>query len=66
MKIDGLSDKQSMIVNQVFNVVGSAGVAVYYYDGWDAVMYFFVGFAIMNAMDAAIECFREKHRKEKE
>lgn len=55
MKIEGLSDKESMIVTQVVNVVLSVGIAVCYYDNIvDILCVSAVYFSLMNLWDAVL------------
>lgn len=65
MKVEGLSDKAVVVVNQVLNVAISIGIATYYFDGWKAFGYFFVSFAIMNAVDAAMYWVADKLNRRK-
>lgn len=64
MKIEEVGDIAPLVINQIVNIAISVGVAIYYYDGWSAVMYFFVSFAILNAMDAAFRWVASKFQKE--
>lgn len=63
MKVEGLSDKTVLVINQALNVAISIGIATYYFDGWKAFAYFFVSFAIMNAVDAGLDWVRAKFSK---
>ena len=64
MKIEGLSDKESMIVTQVVNVVLSVGIAVCYYDNIvDIFCVSAVYFALMNLWDAALAWVLPKFKK---
>lgn len=64
MKIEGLSDKESMIVTQVVNVVLSVGIAVCYYDNIvDILCVSAVYFALMNLWDAALAWVLPKFKK---
>lgn len=66
MKVEGLSDKAALVLNQILNVILSIGIAVYYFDGWEAVAYFFVSFAIMNAVDAIADWVVSKFKRGEE
>lgn len=55
MKIEGLSDKASMIVTQVVNIVLSVGIAVCYYDNIvDILCVSALYFSLMNLWDAVL------------
>lgn len=64
MQYEGLSAKATFILNLVINVAISTGVAVYLYDGWDAVLYGLAYFALMNVMDAVIGVIQSKKKEE--
>ena len=65
MKIEGVSDKTSLVINHVVNALIAIGIAVYYYDGFvNVACGSVVSFALINFWDALFTWVISKFKRE--